>query len=138
MEKKLALSVFLGADLEEIDTCIYDEHCSYEYEGSEYLVLLEEEIYDRVESYVEDTLWAFTSSFLAEQTGLPEIVFSKLSDLCEEANEPIRAIVDVTCSIEEIVSEAIRYDGAGHFLASYDGYENEIEVNNITYYIYRV
>lgn len=39
---------------------------------------------------------------------------------------------------EGIAQEAISWDGRGHFLNTYDGREEEVEVNNETYYIYRL
>lgn len=40
--------------------------------------------------------------------------------------------------IEGILSDLIRLDGAGHFLASYDGVEHEIKYNGDWFYIYRI
>lgn len=53
---------------------------------------------------------------------------------CESCNEFIRALIDGTCGIDEFVREAIMSDGRGHFIATYDGEENEQD----EYFIYRV
>ena len=39
---------------------------------------------------------------------------------------------------EGIAQEAVNWDGRGHFLNYYDGCEDEEEVNDETYYIYRI
>lgn len=38
---------------------------------------------------------------------------------------------------EKFKEDVLNYDGRGQQLASYDGYENEINVDETTYYIYR-
>ena len=40
--------------------------------------------------------------------------------------------------IDKIIEFCQEVDGRGNTLSSYDGRENEIEINNITYYIYRL
>jgi len=40
--------------------------------------------------------------------------------------------------IDSFVDAAISADGRGHFMSSYDGNENEEEVNGTTFYIYRI
>lgn len=141
MENKItALLEVLGADvteesMEEV-TLVYDS--VLEYEGSEYMVLTDEEADEKVLERVEDTLWAFNPSFLADLTGLEEVVFKTLGSLYESGNEAVKAIVENTCGMEALVKDAIHYDGRGHFLASYDGEELECSVEGTDYYIYRV
>ena len=87
--------------------------------------------------YTGETLFAFESSFLAGCTGLPEKVFEVLSEMSEEANEPIEEMIEATCGMDSFIEQAVDEDGYGHFLSAYDGEENEVEVDGTTYYIYR-
>jgi hypothetical protein len=103
--------------------------------GAEYLVLTDSEADDAVSEDVANSLWAFNAEFLASHTGLPVEVFTALSEECEEANEPIRRIVDATGNFDELVDEAVLADGRGHFLARYDGEEVELDGD---LYAYRV
>lgn len=106
--------------------------------GKDYRVLTEDEADDAAREYIEDSLWAFNSNFLAGETGLPVVVFDALSRECESANDAVRSIVDGSCGIDEFVSEAIKADGRGHFLNSYDGNEHEVCVGGEYFYVYRV
>ena len=106
-------------------------------DGLDYLVLTEDEAEKRVEEYIEYTLWAFNPSFLADVTDMPIEVFEVLCEKCEGGNEAIKSIVDKTCGIEELAEEAVRWDGRGHFLSSYDGEEIEVYADGEYYYCYR-
>ena len=44
----------------------------------------------------------------------------------------------VSASILEPYEDIIGADGRGHFLSSYDGNENEITIDDETFYIYRL
>lgn len=119
------------------------EDCGENYviDGIEYLVLTDSEAEDKVVDYISDTLWAFSSSFLASVTGVDESVFIAIQDNgnCESNNEPIRSILDATdTSMSEVAQEAISWDGRGHFLSSYDGEETEVYADGEYYYCYRV
>lgn len=105
----------------------------YEAEGNTYLVLTDEEADEAVAQYVRETLWAFNASFLADNTGLPEEVFTAMQDRCEGANETFLKLVEDCGNMDELVSDAISIDGRGHFLAQYDGEEHEEH----GYYIFR-
>ena len=76
--------------------------------------------------YIDESLWAFNPSFLSGLTGLDTVVFKRLSDLCEGANDAIRSIVNATCGIEKLQDAIISADGRGHFLNSYDGEEIDL------------
>ena len=41
-------------------------------------------------------------------------------------------------NIDAVIEFCQEVDGRGHIIASYDGIENEVEINNTTYYIYRL
>jgi hypothetical protein len=105
-------------EVEELDP----EDCN-----NDYLVLTDEEADEKAKDYIIDSLWAFNPSFLAEQTDMPEEVFQAIADngKCESNNDAIERIVNKTCGLDELVSEAISADGRGHFMSSYDGNENE-------------
>ena len=41
-------------------------------------------------------------------------------------------------NIDAVIEFCQEVDGRGHIIASYDGIENEVEIDNTTYYIYRL
>lgn len=85
--------------------------------------------------YIEQSLWAFNSDFLAGETDLPSEVFEILARQCEAGNDAILKIVERTCSLDSLVESAIGADGRGHFLNSYDGCEIVLSNGG---YLYRI
>jgi hypothetical protein len=96
-----------------------------EIDGKEWALFTDEEADKAVKSYIEESLWAFNKSFLADQTGLPEEVFSTLQQDCESSNDAILSIVEKCGDMDTLVSDAMSSDGRGHFLSPYDGHEKE-------------
>ena len=123
-------------DPEDIDKVGVDNLFSV---GShEYFVYDEDEADTACGEYIQQTLWLFNSDFLTSMTDLPVEVFQALSGQCEDANDAIFKVVQATCGIDKFVNEAVSADGRGHFLASYDGEENEYQGGGRYFYIYRV
>lgn len=116
----------------------HDSGNTYSSGRAEYLILTEYEREEAVKDYIKETVWAFNASFLSGETGLPEEVFTALSEKCESANDPILSLIEKTCGFVSFVESAVDADGYGHFLSPYDGEEQEEEVDGVTYYIYRV
>lgn len=108
--------------------------------GREYLVLTDEEADQKTREYIEETVWAFNSDFIISHSEIldyddaSEKIISSIQAECENGNEAIKKLID---DMEEFVEDAISADGRGHFLSSYDGEENEQEVNGEIFYIYR-
>lgn len=101
------------------------------------VVIHESYITEAVEDVIMESLFAFDPWFLADMTDQPEIIFRKLSELCEDANDAIFAIIESTCGFSEFCREAVDNDGFGHFLAGYDGHTNEFELDGECYYFFR-
>lgn len=110
--------------------------------GVEYRVLTEEQADAKVREEIEYSLWAFNPDFIVRhcstfETMTEEEVESAIRSLeyaqksCENANGLVRALID---DMDEFVEDAIDADGRGHFIAYYDGVENEQD----EFYIYRV
>ena len=127
---------------EEFDTCYseisYNGDNTWSIACADYMVLTDEEADDKTYEEVENLLWAFNPDFLANITGLDVVVFDTLSKLYEDAQEAIKAIVESTCTMDDLVNETIAWDGRGHFLSTYDGNETEIRVDGEYYYCYRI
>ncbi len=126
----------------EDDQCSFNEDIFDTSEG-EFLVLTDEEADEQTKECIGETLWAFNINFLQGflASGLQdeaETILKPLQERCESGNEPIKALVDWDNNKDDITQEAISWDGRGHFLSSYDGYEHEVKVNDTYYYIYRV
>jgi hypothetical protein len=102
--------------------------------SEEYLVLTDEEADKACAENIKDSVWAFSSDFLASETGTYANVFKALSELHERGNNAILSLIEGSCGIDKFIEDAIAADGRGHFLASYDGKENEYK----GYFIYRV
>lgn len=98
-----------------------------------YLKLTDKEADELAKQEIINTLWAFTPAFLSDMTELSEKTFEKLSELYEDANEVVLFVVENSCGIDEFVKAAIKSDGRGHFISSYDG--KEIEEDG--YFLYR-
>ena len=96
-----------------------------EIDGKEWALFTDEEADKAVKSYIEESLWAFNKSFLSDQTGLPEEVFSTLQQDGESSNDAILSIVEKCGDMDTLVSDAVSSDGRGNFLSPYDGHEKE-------------
>jgi|TARA_R110002012_G_scaffold262296_2_gene444496 hypothetical protein len=108
-------------------------------DSEDYLVYTDEEADEAVRDYIEESVWAFTPSFLRAHTGVTIEAIAKLQEMCEDANDPLKAMIK---DFDHFVEDAVSCDGRGHFLAPYDHEENEITFNvmcysSTTYYIYR-
>lgn len=119
-------------------TCVDDADTIFTTNMGEYIVLTENEAYQRATEYIEDTLWAFNSNFLAGYTRVDESVFEQLSLQCENANVPIRTLIQANGGLDEFVSAAVAADGLGHFISQYDGEEHEVIIGSKVWYIFRV
>jgi len=128
----IALSKYLDLALEPNIT--YESNDIYSFDGEEYMILTDDEADEKVAEYIKETVWAFNPSFLSCHSGIDEDIFKLLQDKCESSNE---AILKLIKDFDHFVEDAVASDGRGHFLSSYDGYENEQEHDRETYYIYR-
>lgn len=118
-----------------------------EFDNDDYYVLTDDEADEKTKEYIQESVWAFTPSFLASETNVPQEMFEALqaNGKCESNNDVILNCID---DIDEFVKAAISADGRGHFLSSYDGCESEETVKgiinedtdeeNTTFYIYRL
>lgn len=118
-----------------------------DFDNDDYYVLTDEEADEKTKEYIEESVWAFTPSFLASETKVPQEMFEALqaNGKCESNND---AILNCIEDIDEFTKAAISADGRGHFLSSYDGCENEETVkgyineetgdDSTTFYIYRM
>ena len=110
---------------------------------NDYLVLTDSEADEKTEEQIEQLLWAFNPSFLADVTGFDVLVFEAIqaNGKCESNNDAIRQLVGD--KFNELVTDAIGADGRGHFLAGYDGEENEVNLHDYTgrneyFFVYRI
>jgi hypothetical protein len=106
-------------------------------EGYEWKIYDDEEADEAVKEYIEESVWAFNSDFLAGETGIDADAFSSIQDKCESANPAIRSMIEGTCGMNRFVEDAVSADGRGHFLSSYDGEEFAFQSGGKWYFAYR-
>ena len=127
MKTKLqTIAEYLECDVDQIE-----DDGVFQLGDREYLVLTEKEAYENAENYIKATIWAFNPSFLASHTGIDEEIFEMLQDKCESSNEVITNSIK---DMDEFIADAISQDGIGHFIADYDGEEEELN----DFFIYRI
>ena len=107
--KKQALANFKNCNIEDIQDGYSDN--IFEIDGEEYEVLTDFEADDR---------WEEELDFYIDECILPQIP-EKLQNYFDD----------------EAWKRDARYDGRGHCIARYDGYENEETIDGETFYIYR-
>jgi hypothetical protein len=128
MPKVLALAHHLESiDFEDVEGYI----------GNDYLVYTVEEAVEAVREYIEETVWAFSPTFLeAHITGVDSEAIQAVQDkLSEGANDVLKSMLN---DLDDFVDDAVACDGRGHFLSTYDGEEIQIQVDRTVYYIYRI
>jgi hypothetical protein len=103
----------------------YYKLSTVEIDGEEWALGNDTEVDKAVKSYIEETLWAFNKTFLADHTGLPVEVFAALQVDCENSNDAIYTLIEKCGDMDSLVSDAVSSDGRGHFLSPYDGREKE-------------
>ena len=138
-ERIEALAKYLECDPKEIAESRYDD-TRLEWGREEWLVLTDEEADALARERIEGALWAFNTEFLRAHSkalrsdGAVKAIRKAQEDLCEGANDLVRALID---DFDHFVADAIRADGRGHFLAGYDFEEIETRVDGQTVYLYR-
>lgn len=144
MEKAQALAKFLEISVEDLEIPEDTELPLVVLDtGVEYRVLTEEQADAKVKEEIEYSLWAFNPDFITShcknyddmdqyevESAIESLRYAQ-EQCCEGANGLVRALID---DMDEFVEDAINADGRGHFLAYYDGVENEQD----GFYIYRV
>ena len=134
MTKIEALAKFLEIGIEDITETDWD---TLEADGSEFLVLTDEEADAKAYSEIEESLWAFNADFIIDMCGFSggeKSLIAMQRESCEDCNEFIKAMIKGTCGMDSFMNRAIKYDGRGHFISGYDGEEVEQD----EYFIYRV
>ena len=120
-EKKRILAKCLGISEDSIS--ISGRYFELD-DGSEYLVLDEEEREEELQDNIKETCSYFIPEFLAEETELPIEVFKALVDKNEAVYKLLEKWVDG--GFEQFCEDAVNADGYGHFLSGYDGEELEL------------
>ena len=110
------------------------EDAQHEIDMEDTLVLTDKQADEWVREEIEELVWAFTPSFLQAHTGVTADAIEKIQEMCEGANEPLKAMIK---DFDHFVEDAVSCDGRGHFLASYDHEENHVQIDDTDYYIYR-
>lgn len=132
-----AVAAFMGTDPEEYDyDCDVVVSCK-----KEYLVLTNEEADELAKSEIKELLWAFNPDFIAThcKTHLPETAIKALESMQSKIGESCNGLIEALIEdMDEFVRDAVLADGRGHFLATYDGEEQEVVSNGIAFYIYRL
>jgi hypothetical protein len=150
--RRMAISEHTGENVGLFDDAPVNGE-EIEHNGKSYLVLTDEEANDKCAEYIRESLWAFNTDFILSHCKLPlelEKAIRSFQEMeCEGANDAMLALVEKCGDFDKFVEDAISADGRGHFLAGYDGNENEITVtmaktdtdktsdNTETFYIYR-
>ena len=135
-------------ELDEDDIVIPDVYESnlFKVGNKEYLVLTEKEANEKARYVIEQDLWAFQPQFILSHNKNTEEMnnweydeaIQALSAAQSKSAEALNGLVRcLITDLDEFVEDAIREDGRGHFLANYDSYEEEQEIDGTTYYIYR-
>ena len=136
-----ALCAFLDCRPDELNREKYDHYglALFSYGREEYAIGTDEEADEACAECIKDSAWAFNARFVLSECGLPFELEAAIqafqSKECESANDAIVTLIEKTCGMNEFVKSAIRADGRGHFLSSYDG--NEYASADGTFVIYR-
>lgn len=150
---KQSLAALIGCAVDDLSERSFDHYglSVYEIGSSEYAIGTDEEAQSAAEQAISDSAWAFNAEFICAQCNLP----SELADAirswqekeCEGCNDAIVELIESHCpggmtGSHSFSDDAIRSDGRGHFLSSYDSEETEVDGEDedgpVTLYVYRL
>ena len=121
----------------------FDGEAFETFDGRRFAVYTEAQANAAARRIIVDELWAFRPRFILEHSkctdGLSahelEQAASALEkmqgELCEDAGPLVRCLL--SGCLGKFIKDAIDTDGRGHFIATYDGQENEIEGGVLAY-----
>lgn len=138
-----AAAAYYDVEPDEVEEESYDHYGLrvFSYGTMEVAVGDDDAANDVAADYIKDALWAFNAEFIAEHTeiGYRDWFVNAIRALQESKYEDSNDdIEDMITSMGEFIDDAISADGRGHFMSSYDGEENEVEIDGVTYYVYRI
>ena len=117
-----ALALHLDVELEDITPAFAGGY--YSQGGRTYLVLDPEEAEAQCADRITEDLWTFRPEFLSDYMPLPPAQIQAMQRaMYEDANDAFLTLVGN--DLDKLIGEAIRRDGRGHFLASYDNEEHQ-------------
>jgi len=133
----------------EVDDLSEERHECYgltvfSHGGAEYAVGTDDEAKSACEDSIEQSAWAFNADFICGQCNLPfelsEALKAWQEKECESANDAIVELIEKHCpggmrGSHSFSEDAMEADGRGHFLASYDGDEIELDGD---FYAFRI
>ena len=123
--KRIALARHLGCSLSELSENPYDENM-LDYGRQEWKVLTDSEADEAVREYINDSVWAFSASFLSRYIpGSIKAIEVVQEKCCEDCNDLLKAAIGDKLSA--FIDDAIGEDGRGNFLSGYDS--EEVEIN---------
>lgn len=131
MTKIEALAKHLECDIGDLTEQDFDSNC-FKIQNELYLVLTDSEADELAKENILETIWAFNANFLAAHSDLDPNDIQLIQDngKCEDNNKLLTKLIN---DLDHFVDDAIRCDGRGHFLATYNNNEEFME----GYYIYR-
>ena len=135
-----ALADHLACDVQDVEESRHGGEGAHRAHGKDFLVLTDDEADDACRARILDSLWAFNADFIASHVrprlndAATKALAKTQGELCEDANDLVRAIIH---DIDAFVADAVRSDGRGHFVSSYDGEEHEVRVGDDFFYLYR-
>lgn len=138
-----AAALALDCEVEDLTKESYDHYGLSVYSGNgiEIAIGTDEEADTAVSEYIKESLWSFNPSFILSHSKVPysdrlhKALVHLQKELCEDANPLVEALIK---DLDHFVSDAISSDGRGRFLSFYDSEEQEIDINGITYFYYRL
>jgi transcriptional regulator with XRE-family HTH domain len=130
-DKAKALAKYLKVSVDEITE---ERDNEFSHGREEYLVLDDDEADERAEEDIKNTIWAFNADFIAAHSK-GDISAKNIRKMQEEMSEDAGPIIEaIIKDMDHFIDDAIKSDGRGHFISSYDGEENE----EGKFYIYRL
>lgn len=139
---ELVAAQVMGCDVEELTEEQYDSYGLKVFSacGLEYAVGTDEECEEAIKQYMQDSVWTFKPEFIASHTkagasNRMRRAIAALQESCEDCNEDIKSLIE---DMDDFISDAVSADGRGIFLSPYDSEEQEIVIDSIFYYAYRL
>ena len=115
-------------DMQYFDECLYESNMNYVED------MYKDELEEMFDTWnvtnKEDLIIELNNQYKNGLEFFKEIYTDK--EISEIINE------NYLMDIDKVIAFCQEVDGRGHIIATYDGEENEIDIDNTTYYIYRI